>query len=119
MGPCIVEIDFIVIREVQYQFEVNQCRNKEIIIISSHLRLWSHLGHRPPTSFLQASRFWASLSSCPHVWPICLASASRSRCQVFLGRPLFLFHWGFHVRDCLVVLDAGLRRVWPIHLQRL
>ncbi|KAH3769582.1 hypothetical protein DPMN_170855 [Dreissena polymorpha] len=25
IGPCIVEIDHIVIREVQYQFEVNQC----------------------------------------------------------------------------------------------
>ncbi|KAH3892249.1 hypothetical protein DPMN_016364 [Dreissena polymorpha] len=32
MGPCIVEIDHIVIREVQYQFEVNQCRNEEIIV---------------------------------------------------------------------------------------
>ncbi|KAH3723962.1 hypothetical protein DPMN_049760 [Dreissena polymorpha] len=32
MGPCIVEIDRIVIREVQYQFEVNRCRNEEIII---------------------------------------------------------------------------------------
>ncbi|KAH3837817.1 hypothetical protein DPMN_111218 [Dreissena polymorpha] len=31
MGPCIAEIDRIVIREVQYQFEVNRCRNKEII----------------------------------------------------------------------------------------
>ncbi|KAH3880365.1 hypothetical protein DPMN_004279 [Dreissena polymorpha] len=73
--------------------------------------MWSHLGHMPPTSFIQASQFWASLSSCPHVWPICLASASRSWRQVFLGRPLFLFPWGFHVRDCLVVLDEGLRRV--------
>ncbi|KAH3861420.1 hypothetical protein DPMN_024348 [Dreissena polymorpha] len=73
----------------------------------------------PPTSFLQTTRFWVSPSSCPHVWPICLASASRSRSQVFLGHPLFLFPWGFHVRDCLVVLDAGLRRVWPFHLQRL
>ncbi|KAH3873027.1 hypothetical protein DPMN_036252 [Dreissena polymorpha] len=42
------------------------------MISSSHLRLWSHLGHRPPTSFLQASRFWASLASCPHVLPICI-----------------------------------------------
>jgi len=25
-----VEIDRIVIREVQYQFEVNRCRNKEV-----------------------------------------------------------------------------------------
>ncbi|KAH3773756.1 hypothetical protein DPMN_175124 [Dreissena polymorpha] len=85
----------------------------------SHFRLWSYLGHRPPTSFLQESRFWASLSSYPHVWPICLATVSRSRRQVFLGCPLFIFPWGFYVRNCLVVLDAGLRRVWPIHRQRL
>ncbi|KAH3768998.1 hypothetical protein DPMN_170243 [Dreissena polymorpha] len=32
MGPCIVEIDCIVIKEVQYQFEVNLCRNEEIIV---------------------------------------------------------------------------------------
>ena len=30
MGPCIVEIDRIVIRDVQYQFEVNRCRNEEV-----------------------------------------------------------------------------------------
>ncbi|KAH3719108.1 hypothetical protein DPMN_061939 [Dreissena polymorpha] len=30
MGPCIVEIDRIVIREVQYQYEVNRCRNEEV-----------------------------------------------------------------------------------------
>ncbi|KAH3727898.1 hypothetical protein DPMN_053844 [Dreissena polymorpha] len=32
MGPCIVEIDRIVIREVQYHFEVNRCRNEKIIV---------------------------------------------------------------------------------------
>ncbi|KAH3832774.1 hypothetical protein DPMN_106069 [Dreissena polymorpha] len=32
MGPCIVEIDRIVIREVQYQLEVNRCRNKKVIV---------------------------------------------------------------------------------------
>ncbi|KAH3868731.1 hypothetical protein DPMN_031883 [Dreissena polymorpha] len=32
IAPCIVEIDCIVIKEVQYQFEVNQCRNEEIIV---------------------------------------------------------------------------------------
>ncbi|KAH3777973.1 hypothetical protein DPMN_179424 [Dreissena polymorpha] len=32
MGPCIVEIDRIVIRKVQYQLEVNWCRNEEIIV---------------------------------------------------------------------------------------
>ncbi len=30
MGPCMVEIDRIVIRDVQYQFEVNRCRNEEL-----------------------------------------------------------------------------------------
>ncbi|KAH3838274.1 hypothetical protein DPMN_111682 [Dreissena polymorpha] len=32
MGPCIAEIDRIVIRELQYQFEVNWCRNEDIIV---------------------------------------------------------------------------------------
>ncbi|KAH3836626.1 hypothetical protein DPMN_109997 [Dreissena polymorpha] len=31
MGPCIVEIDRIVVRYVQYQFEVSRCRNEEFI----------------------------------------------------------------------------------------
>ncbi|KAH3716925.1 hypothetical protein DPMN_059659 [Dreissena polymorpha] len=30
MGPCIVEIDHIVIRDDKYQFEVNRCRNEEV-----------------------------------------------------------------------------------------
>ncbi|KAH3734587.1 hypothetical protein DPMN_041026 [Dreissena polymorpha] len=30
MGPCIVEICRIVIRDVQYQLEVNRCRNEEV-----------------------------------------------------------------------------------------
>ncbi|KAH3894721.1 hypothetical protein DPMN_018878 [Dreissena polymorpha] len=30
MGPCIVEIDGIFIRDVQYQFEVNRCGNEEV-----------------------------------------------------------------------------------------
>ncbi|KAH3717050.1 hypothetical protein DPMN_059830 [Dreissena polymorpha] len=32
MGHRIAEIDRIVIREVQYQFEVNRCRNEEVIV---------------------------------------------------------------------------------------
>ncbi|KAH3826571.1 hypothetical protein DPMN_128479 [Dreissena polymorpha] len=41
MGPCIVEIDRIVIREVQYQFEMNQCRNEEIILKGNFGWAWS------------------------------------------------------------------------------
>ncbi|KAH3739767.1 hypothetical protein DPMN_046454 [Dreissena polymorpha] len=32
MGPCIVEIERIVIREVRYQLDVNRCRIQEIIV---------------------------------------------------------------------------------------
>ncbi|KAH3838972.1 hypothetical protein DPMN_112390 [Dreissena polymorpha] len=32
MGPCIVEIDRIVIREDQYQLQVNRCKNEEVIV---------------------------------------------------------------------------------------
>ncbi|KAH3856886.1 hypothetical protein DPMN_099481 [Dreissena polymorpha] len=39
--PCIVEIDRIVIREVQYQFEVNRCLNEEIIVKGNFGRVWS------------------------------------------------------------------------------
>ena len=41
MGPCIVEIDRIVIREVQYQFEVNRCKNVEIIVKGNFGWVWS------------------------------------------------------------------------------
>ncbi|KAH3811288.1 hypothetical protein DPMN_139697 [Dreissena polymorpha] len=40
MGPCIVEIDPIVIREVQYQLEMNWCRNEEIIVKGNFAWAW-------------------------------------------------------------------------------
>ncbi|KAH3733315.1 hypothetical protein DPMN_039741 [Dreissena polymorpha] len=40
MGPCIVEIDRIVIRKVQYQLEVNQCRNEEVIVKGNFGWVW-------------------------------------------------------------------------------
>ncbi|KAH3787066.1 hypothetical protein DPMN_165185 [Dreissena polymorpha] len=47
MGPCIVEIDRFVIRNVQYQFEVNRCRNEEIIVKGSFGWAWSMWAGRP------------------------------------------------------------------------
>ncbi|KAH3886132.1 hypothetical protein DPMN_010133 [Dreissena polymorpha] len=41
MGPCIIEIDRIVIIEVQYQLEVNQCRKEEIIVKGNFGWVWS------------------------------------------------------------------------------
>ncbi|KAH3848545.1 hypothetical protein DPMN_090912 [Dreissena polymorpha] len=47
MGPCIVEIDHIVLREVQYQFEVNRCRNEEIILKGNFRWAWPMWVGRP------------------------------------------------------------------------
>ncbi|KAH3691616.1 hypothetical protein DPMN_190970 [Dreissena polymorpha] len=41
MGPCIIEIDRIVIKDVQYQFEVSPCRNKEVIVKGNFRWAWS------------------------------------------------------------------------------
>ncbi|KAH3825138.1 hypothetical protein DPMN_127011 [Dreissena polymorpha] len=40
MGPCIFEINNIVIREGQYQFELNRCRNEEIIVKGNFWWAW-------------------------------------------------------------------------------
>ncbi|KAH3867370.1 hypothetical protein DPMN_030496 [Dreissena polymorpha] len=47
MGPCIFEINCIVIREVQYQFEVNRCRNEEIIVKGNFGWAWPMWAGRP------------------------------------------------------------------------
>ena len=62
---------------------------------------------------------WASASSCPHVRPIFIISASTSRRQLFRGRPLFLLPCGFQESDSLVMFGLAFLRVWPIHLHRL
>ncbi|KAH3822347.1 hypothetical protein DPMN_124124 [Dreissena polymorpha] len=46
-GPYIVEIDLIVIRDVQYQFEVNRCRNEEIIVKGNFGWAWPMWAGRP------------------------------------------------------------------------
>ncbi|KAH3877586.1 hypothetical protein DPMN_001461 [Dreissena polymorpha] len=47
MGPCIVEIDHIVIKEVQYQLEVNLCRNEAIIVKGNFGWAWPMWAGRP------------------------------------------------------------------------
>ncbi|KAH3862474.1 hypothetical protein DPMN_025441 [Dreissena polymorpha] len=47
MGPCIVEIDRIVIREVQYQLEVNRWRHEEVIVKGNFGWVWSMWAGHP------------------------------------------------------------------------
>ena len=72
-------------------------------------------GHRPSTTVRQRPRSWVIRSNSLQVQPVCLASASRSLLQVFFGRPLFLFPWGFQVKAWRVMFVDGFLRVCPIH----
>ena len=61
----------------------------------------------------------AFISTCLQMYPVIFVSVWRSLLHAFLGRPLFVLPCGFHVRACLVIVDAGFRSVWPIHPHRL
>ncbi|KAH3897634.1 hypothetical protein DPMN_021827 [Dreissena polymorpha] len=47
IGTCLAEIDHIVIREVQYEFEVNRCRNEEILVKGNFGWAWPMWVGRP------------------------------------------------------------------------
>ena len=87
--------------------------------ISLHLLTYLGLepleGHRPSTTVRQRPRSWAIHSNSLQVQPVSLASASRSLLQVFFGRPLFLFPWGYQVKAWRVMFVDGFLRVCPIH----
>ncbi|KAH3799964.1 hypothetical protein DPMN_153588 [Dreissena polymorpha] len=97
MGPCIVETDRIVIREVQYQLEVNWCRNEEIIV-KGNLRwawpMWAGCARRGSYQFevnrcineeiiVKGNFGW--------VWPMpCIVEINLNRCrneEIIVGRP--------------------------------
>ena len=80
-----------------------QCTGLCLLTLLDYARLLAgSMGHRSKLS----TGSCAAPISC-QVYPIFLASDSTSRRQVFLGRPLFLFPWGFHVSACLVMLVVG------------
>ena len=70
--------------------------------------------HRPSTTPLHRTLFWAALVIPDQLVPCCFSSASVSRLQLLRGRPLFLFPCGFQVRAWRVVLDDGFLRVCSI-----
>ncbi|KAH3700588.1 hypothetical protein DPMN_075567 [Dreissena polymorpha] len=70
MGPCIVEIDRIVIRDVQYQFEVNRCRN-EVKVKDKFGWAWSMSVGRPRYPFIH-------FSGEEKMWDKCLAQGKSS-----------------------------------------
>ena len=68
---------------------------------------------RPRQPTLSSSRFAIN----PKKSPLPAMSASKCLLQVFFGRPLFLFPFGFHLKAYLVTLLVGFLKVCPIHCQ--
>ncbi|KAH3794645.1 hypothetical protein DPMN_148182 [Dreissena polymorpha] len=81
-GPCIVEIDRIVIREVQYQLDVNWCRNEEIIVKGNFGWAWPMWAWSPRINLnrLKGNLGWA--------WPM------------WAGRPRVGNGYQFEVNRC-------------------
>ncbi|KAH3878772.1 hypothetical protein DPMN_002671 [Dreissena polymorpha] len=87
MGPCIVEIDRIVIREVQYQLEVNRCRNEEIIVKGSFSGV-AYVGGAPQVEIdcIVIKEFQYQFEAI--LWPM------------WAGRPRFRLTYQFEVNRC-------------------
>lgn len=74
--------------------------------------------HRPPTTVRQIPLSWAILSSCFQVWPIFYYHLQGLCAKCSLVGLFSTCLWGFHVKACLVVLEASFPRVCPIHPHR-
>ena len=68
----------------------------------------------PSTTVRQRSLFWAILFNWLHEWLVFLMSTSRSRRQVFLGRPPFLLPWEFQISEQRKKESASPSIPWPI-----
>ena len=78
-----------------------------VLTLLTYLRPSTRWEHGPSIKALHRILPCAMVAISCQVYPIFLASDSTSRRQVFLGRLLFPFPWGFHVMACLVMLDVG------------
>ncbi|KAH3801719.1 hypothetical protein DPMN_155380 [Dreissena polymorpha] len=103
MGPCIVGIDRIVIREVQYQFEVNRCRNEEIIVKGNFGWVWF---------------MWAG----PQVVQRGAPGLVMGPCIVEIDRIVIReVQYQFEVnprRNEEIIVKGNLRWVWPVWAER-
>ena len=89
--------------------------NSEHTSSSSSLPFHPWPGYRPRTTALHPSLSWAIFWSPLQLYPPLFISSSIHLLHVVLGLPLFLCPWGFHVKECRVMLPGGFLRVWPSH----
>ncbi|KAH3893652.1 hypothetical protein DPMN_017802 [Dreissena polymorpha] len=106
MGPYIVEIDRIVIREVQYQFEVNRCRNEEIIVKGNFGWAWPMWAGRPRVG-----------NGAMHMNRCNFGCAGRPRvnvmgpCIVEINRIQFEVNW---CRNEEIIVKGNIGWAWPM-----
>ncbi|KAH3816278.1 hypothetical protein DPMN_117791 [Dreissena polymorpha] len=84
MGPCIV--DRIVIREVQYQLEVNRCRNEEIIVKGNFGWAWPMWEGHPRIDRIvirETDRHRAQTMTNDSALAVCLSLKSVRICTIF------------------------------------
>ncbi|KAH3773018.1 hypothetical protein DPMN_174366 [Dreissena polymorpha] len=124
MGPCIVEIDRIVIRKVQYQLEVNQCRTEEVIVKGNFGWVWPMWAGRPRIDriVIRIVQYQLEVNRCRNeeiivkgnfvwVWPIW---AGRPRIDRIVIREV---QYQLEVNRCRteeVIVKGNFGWVWPM-----
>ncbi|KAH3752208.1 hypothetical protein DPMN_186821 [Dreissena polymorpha] len=90
MGPCIVEIDRIVIREVQYQLEVNHCRSKDVIVKDNFWWVWPMWAACPRIDRIVIREWvWLMWAGRPRIDRIVINEAIVGAWSMWAGRPRF------------------------------
>ncbi|KAH3730054.1 hypothetical protein DPMN_056032, partial [Dreissena polymorpha] len=128
MGPYIVEIDRIVIKEVQYQFEVNRCRNEEIIVKGNFGWAWSMWAGRPRINciVIREVQYQFEINRCRNeeivvkgnfgwAWPMW---AGRPRIDRIVIREV---QYQFEVNRCRneeIIVKGNFRWAWPMWPER-
>ena len=64
-------------------------------------------GYRPRITVPHSRLSWAIRVMSLHEWPLAFISSSKFLLHVVRGLPLLRLPWGFHCKDCLVMLFLG------------
>ncbi|KAH3895506.1 hypothetical protein DPMN_019671 [Dreissena polymorpha] len=129
MGPCIVEIDRIDIREVQYQLEVNRCRNEEVIVKGNFGWVWPmRVGRlRIDRIVMHKVQYQLEVNRCRNeevivkgifgwVWPMWVGRLRVGNGAMHNDQYQFEVNW---CRNEEVIVKGNFGWVWPMWVGRL
>ncbi|KAH3727069.1 hypothetical protein DPMN_052995 [Dreissena polymorpha] len=124
MGPCKVEINRIVTREVQYQLEVNQCRNEEIIVKGNLGWAWPMWAGRPRIDciVIREVQYQFEVNRCRNE-EIIVKGIFGWAWPMWAGRPwvgngaMHKVHYQFQVNRCRneeIIVKCNFGWAWPM-----